>query len=366
MTKIKEIINHLSKIAPPQLQEDYDNAGLITGSSEWEVTGVLISLDCIEAIVDEAIDKKCNLIVCHHPIVFRGLKRLNGNNYVERVIIKAIKNDIAIFAIHTNLDNVIDGVNKKIAEKLSLKNLQILSPKKDTLKKITTFVPATHLEVLADAMHKAGAGQIGDYKDCSFRIPGTGTFIPSEGTEPFSGKVNEKSFEAETRIEMIFPFYLEEKIISAIKSVHPYQEVAYYIQSLDNVNQEVGAGMVGELESEMNTSDFLNYLKEKMELQVIKHTALVKNTIRKVAICGGAGSFLTQSVVKSGADIYISADYKYHEYFDADGKIIIADIGHYESEKFTNQLLYDLISNNFYTFAVHLTGVNTNPVFYYQ
>lgn len=366
MAIVKDIIKYLESIAPAHLQEDYDNCGLITGSADWVVTGTIISLDCLESVVEEAISKKCNLIVCHHPIVFKGIKKFSTNHYVNRTIVKAIKNDIAIYAIHTNLDNIITGVNKKIAEKIGLSNLSILVPKKNTLKKITTFVPASHLEVVADAMHKAGAGQIGQYKDCSFRVCGTGTFIPTENSSPFTGKINEKSYENETRIEMIFPFYLENQIISAMKLVHPYEEVAYFAQSVDNENQEVGAGLLGELDTEMGALEFLNHLKQNMELKVIKHTALVKNKIKKVAICGGSGSFLTQSAIFAGADIYISADYKYHEFFEADNKIIIADIGHYESEKFTNQLLYDLISNNFLTFAVHLTGVNTNPVFYYQ
>jgi dinuclear metal center YbgI/SA1388 family protein len=366
MILVRDVILTLNDVAHVSLQEEYDNAGLITGNPLTAISGILISLDCVESIVDEAVEKKCNLIVCHHPIVFRGLKKLNGNNYVEKTIIKAIKNDIAIYAIHTNLDNVIHGVNRKIADKLGLLNLKILAPKKNTLKKITTFVPTTHLESVVEAMHKAGAGQIGNYKECSFRVPGTGTYIPIENTNPYSGKLYEKSFETEVRVEMILPYYLENNIITAMKLAHPYEEVAYYIQNIDNVNQEIGSGIIGELKEPMNTIEFLSYLKNKMELNLIKHTALIKNKIQKIAICGGSGSFLTQQAINAGADIYISADYKYHEFFDADDKIIIADIGHYESEIFTIELLYDLISNKFNTFAVHLTGLNTNPVLYYK
>lgn len=363
--QVSQLIIFLNEIAPEQFQESYDNAGLITGHPDMEIKGVLIALDCIESIVDEAIHLGCNVIVAHHPIVFGGMKRFNGSNYVERTIIKAIKNDIAIYAIHTNLDNVIHGVNHKIAEKLELTDIEILSPKPSTLEKITTFVPEKYLEEVASAMHKAGAGQIGNYKDCSFRINGIGTFTPAAGSNPFTGTHHQKSYESEARIEMIFPSYLESKIINALKNAHPYEEVAYYIHTLQNHNQEIGAGITAYLKEAKNTEDFLIYLKEKMEIPVIKHTTLVKDKIKKIAICGGAGSFLTKAAINSGADIYISSDYKYHEFFDADGKIIIADIGHFESEKYTIDLLYDLIINNFSTFATHYTKIITNPIKFY-
>jgi dinuclear metal center YbgI/SA1388 family protein len=365
MTRVKDITSFLNSIAPSSLQEDYDNAGLIVGENETIVTGVLVCLDCTEAIIEEAIMLGCNMVVAHHPIVFRGLKKFNNANYVERTIIKAIKNDVAIFAIHTNLDNIIEGVNAKICQKIGLTNTKILAPKPQMLKKITTFVPKDFVEEVADALHSAGAGQIGKYKECSFRVEGTGTFTPAPGSNPFVGKIDHKSMENEVRIEMIFPNYLKSNILKALKKAHPYEEVAYYLHTLDNENQEIGAGMVGELEKPMEIQSFLAMLKEKMDLKVIKHTKILKEKVQKIAVCGGSGSFLTKNVLSSGADIYISADYKYHEYFDADGQIMIIDIGHFESEKYTIDLLFDLISNNFSNFALHCTKNSTNPINYY-
>lgn len=364
-TSIKEVLIFLNEMAPYQYQEDYDNSGLIVGNENDEVKGILISLDCTEAIVDEALSLGCNVVLAHHPIIFKGLKKITGKNYVERTIIKAIKNDITIISCHTNLDNVITGVNKKIADKLGLQNLKILSPKSNTLKKITSYVPQSHLEQVADALHHAGAGQIGKYKDCSFRVEGTGTFTPGEDTQPFSGEKNVKSFEKEVRIEMIFPAHIERKIVSALKNSHPYEEVAYYVYPVTNEDQAIGSGMIGEIFIPYNVNDFMDYLKLKLELKVIKHTIPIKNSISKIALCGGAGSFLTQNAIQSGADVFISSDYKYHEFFDADEQIMIIDIGHFESEKFTNELLFDLISNKFTNFALHCTKTITNPINYY-
>jgi dinuclear metal center YbgI/SA1388 family protein len=365
MTRIKDIASFLHKIAPAKLQEDYDNAGLIVGEESTEVKGILVSLDCTEAIIDEAIATGCNLVVAHHPIVFRGLKRFNNANYVERTIIKAIKNDIAIFAIHTNLDNVLQGVNRKICDKIGLKNVKILAPKPQTLKKITTFSPPEYTDKISLAMHEAGAGQIGNYRDCSFLTDGIGTFTPIEGSNPFSGNIHVKSHDKEVKIEMIFPSHLQQNILKALKENHPYEEVAFYLNTLDNENQEIGAGMVGGLASEMEVIDFLELLKTNMELKIIKHTAILKQKIQKIAVCGGSGSFLTRNAIGSKADVFISADYKYHEFFDADNKIMIVDIGHFESEKYTIDLIFDLISNNFSNFALHCTKLSTNPINYY-
>jgi dinuclear metal center YbgI/SA1388 family protein len=363
--KIQDLIHYLETVAPPALQEDYDNAGLIVGDKSSDISGVLVCLDCIEAVVDEAILLGCNIIVAHHPIVFRGLKRFNGKNYVERTIIKAIKHDIAIYAIHTNLDNVHTGVNDVIANKIGLQHKRILSPKRQTLRKIVCYVPDSHTEAVCDAMHSAGGGQIGQYKDCSFRSEGMGTFTPSGSAQPYSGAIGTKSYEKETRIEMIFAIYDEAKMLSALHRAHPYEEIAYYIYNLENVNQEVGSGMIGSLAQPMSPVAFMQHLKSSMDLHVIKHTAWVKDVISTVAVCGGSGSFLTHQAIVSGADVYITADYKYHEFFDADDKMTIIDIGHYESEKYTIELLYSLIIKNFSTFATHYTKVNTNPIQYF-
>lgn len=365
MAKVKDIVRHLESIAPPSLQESYDNASLITGSPSMEVSGVLVTLDCIESVVEEAIDRDCNLIVAHHPIVFRGLKQLNGKNYVERTIIKAIKNDIAIYAIHTNLDNVINGVNRKIANKLGLENVKILAPKKNTLQKLVTFIPVADSDEVIQSMHQAGAGTIGNYSDCSFRVTGTGYFRPNADANPIIGVSGDLEEVEENRVELIYPRHLQGSIVNALKSTHPYEEVAYYISDLENSNQEVGSGMIGELPVEMTVSEFLFYLKEKMDLNTIRYTEKEQPKIKKIAVCGGAGSFLLGHAKGHKADAFVTADFKYHEFFDAEGEIMIADIGHYESEIFTKELLHSFLREKFANIATCLSRVDTNPVKYF-
>lgn len=363
--KIQDITNLLEKTAPASLQETYDNAGLITGDHSWECSGIITCLDATEAVVNEAIEKKCNLIVAHHPIVFKGLKKITGKNYVEQTIITAIKNDIAIYAIHTNLDNVLHGVNGKIADVLGLVNRQVLLPKENMLLKLAVFVPFDHADKLRDALFAAGAGNIGNYSDCSFTTDGRGSFKAGENTNPFVGKPGERHYEKETRLELIFPVWLKPQVLKAMRSAHPYEEIAYDVYGLDNTLQQTGSGMLGELGKEVPEKEFLENLKKIFKLSVIRHTAFTNRPIRKVALCGGAGSFLTGAAKSAGADVYISSDIKYHEFFDADGRLLLADIGHYESEQFTIDLLFDLLREKFPNFAVLKTGLNTNPVKYF-
>ncbi|MFC3417809.1 Nif3-like dinuclear metal center hexameric protein [Algoriphagus hitonicola] len=362
--KIHEVISFLEQTAPPAYQESYDNATLITGNPSQDLKGILCTLDCTEAVVEEAISLGANLIVAHHPIVFKGLKSLTGRNYVERTVIKAIKNDIAIFAIHTNLDHVAHGVNKRIANRLGLSQTKILKPKNQILQKLVFFVPKDHKNEVLDAVFEAGAGQIGDYKNCSFQLDGMGTFTPAEGAKPFCGEVGVPQFEAEVRAEVILPAFLSSKIVKAMKKAHPYEEVAYYLSNLENENQEVGAGMVGELVESMEAADFLDYLKERMNLQIVKHTAIFDRKIKKIALCGGAGIFLLGDAKRAKADVFITSDVKYHEFFDAEGQLILCDIGHYESEIYTKELLGELLSQNFPNIALYLTKVVTNPTSY--
>lgn len=361
---ISDIIQHLETIAPVHFQESYDNAGLITGDASSECTGIIISLDAIEAVIDEAINKKCNLVVAHHPIIFKGLKKLTGKNYVERTIVKAIKNDIAIYAIHTNLDNIKKGVNNKIAEKIGLQNLQMLQPKEQLLKKLITFAPENKAEEVRKALFNAGGGQLGKYSECSFNTAGTGTFKPLEGADPYVGVIGKRHEEKELKIEVIFPGYIEQKIIRAMIDAHPYEEVAYDVISLGNYLSDVGSGLIGELEEAMDETEFLGRIKTAFGLKVIKHTSLSGRRVKTIALCGGAGSFLIPVAVSNKADVYITSDIKYHEFFDA-GTMLLADIGHYESEQFTIDLLYDILSGKYPNFAVRKTKVNTNPVNYY-
>ncbi|WP_343562755.1 Nif3-like dinuclear metal center hexameric protein [Sphingobacterium sp.] len=365
--KIKAVIQYLEQLAPLDLQETYDNAGLIVGKADQEITKVLISLDCTEEVVQEAIEKGCNLIISHHPIVFKGLKKFNGKNYVERTVIKAIENRIALYAIHTNLDNVTGGVNSKIADKLGLVNQAILESKPNVLRKMVVFVPRSHVEEVRKALFDAGAGQIGKHYDqCSFNTAGYGSFRPLAGAEPAIGEIGTQERVEETRIEVIYKRSIERKLLLALYEAHPYEEVAYDLFDLQNTAGEIGAGMIGNLSEPMDELGFLAYLKENLKLNVIRHTALLGKKVSRVAVCGGAGSFLLGAAKRSGADFFVTADYKYHEFFDAEGEIVIADTGHFESEQFTQELLYDIITKKFPNFATLTTEIDTNPIKYYS
>jgi dinuclear metal center YbgI/SA1388 family protein len=364
--KVKEITDLLENIAPLSLQENYDNAGLLTGNSEQTITNILITLDSTEDVIEEAIQKGCNLIIAHHPIIFSGLKKLNGKNYVERTIIKAIKNDIAIYAIHTNLDNVHTGVNKKIAERLGLLNTRILVPATGKIKKLSVFVPLTHFDLVRTSLFDAGCGNIGNYSECSFSIEGKGTFKANLNSKPFVGNIGELYQEKEAKLETVFPSHLHNKVMQALINTHPYEEVAYDILTLENAYAQVGSGMIGELPEPLGIEQFLKHVKQTMNTNTIRYTHTIKNKIHKVAVCGGAGSFLIKHAIASGADAFVTADIKYHEFFDAEDQLIIADIGHYESEIFTKELLKDVILEKFPTFAVLLSETITNPIKYYN
>ncbi|PJJ80475.1 Nif3-like dinuclear metal center hexameric protein [Mucilaginibacter auburnensis] len=363
--KLAQLTAYLESLAPLSYQEDYDNAGLIVGNPDMEIHQALISLDCIEAVVDEAIATGCQLIISHHPIVFKGLKKFNGKTYVERVVEKAIRNNIAIYAIHTNLDNIDTGVNARICQTLGLQNCRVLAPKQGLLKKLVAYVPNSHAEQVRNALFHAGAGNIGNYSECSFSSAGSGTFKGGDDTTPYVGEPGERHTESEVKIETIYPVNLESKILMALVLAHPYEEVAYDLYNLTNQHQQVGSGMIGELEIPMDEEQFLSMVKDKLNAQVIRHTELRYKTVKKVAVCGGAGGFLLKQAVAAGADFFVTADYKYHEFFDAEGKIVIADVGHFESEQFTQQLLCEIIQKKFSNFAVRLTEINTNPVKYY-
>lgn len=361
----KDIIDVLEQFAPPSLQESYDNSGLLTGDVNSSITGVLISLDCTEEVVDDAIKKNCNMIISHHPIVFSGLKKLTGKNYTERTIIKAIKNDILLYAIHTNLDNVYNGVNAKIAEKLGLINTRVLAPAKGKLLKLVTFVPLSHADDVRNAIFNAGGGVISEYDCCSFNVEGKGTFRGSDNTNPYVGEKGKIHFENEIRIEVILPDYLKNIVVAAMIKAHPYEEVAYDIYLLENEHQRIGSGLIGELKNPVDEVQILNDIKNKLKAKCIRYSALLNKKVQKIALCGGAGSFLLKNAIAAGADLFITSDFKYHQFFDAENRIVIADIGHYESEQFTIELIRDVLIEKFPTFAFHFTEVNTNPINYY-
>lgn len=362
--KLQELTTFLETIAPLAYQEDYDNSGLIIGDPNMDISGALISLDCTEVIVDEAIENGFNLIISHHPIVFKGLKKINGKSYVERVVMKAIKHDIAIYAIHTNFDHVLEGVNKKICDKLGLKNFSILKAKDDALKKLVTFCPEADAEKVRQAIFNAGGGGIGNYSECSYNTNGFGTFKAGGGANPHVGEIDKRHHESEVRIETIYPSIIERKLIASLVEAHPYEEVAFDLYPLNNSYSQVGSGMIGNLETDCDELEFLSHVKEKLNAKVIRHTGLRGKKIRRVAVCGGAGSFLLTNAINAGADVFITSDFKYHEFFDAEEKLIIADVGHFESEQFTQELLLEIIRDKFRNFALRLTVHNTNPINY--
>jgi dinuclear metal center YbgI/SA1388 family protein len=362
--KIKEITGFLEDYAPLNYQEGYDNCGLIIGDPNLEAKGALITLDCTEQVIDEAIESGCNLVIAHHPIIFNGIKKLNGSNYIERTVIKAIKNAIAIYAIHTNLDNVHNGVSAKIAERLGLEDCRVLVPKSNLLRQLVVYCPTKNTEELKTALFNNGAGTIGNYDQCSFTSVGVGTFRANRDCKPFVGGIAEQHSEDENRIEVVYPKHKEKEILKAMKIAHPYEQVAYQVYMLENKHQLVGSGIIGKLKKVEKTESFLRQIKTNMRTSCVRHSALVKKEVRCVAVCGGSGSFLLNNAKEAGADIFITADLKYHEFFDAENDIVIADIGHYESEQFTKDLIYDLLTKNFTKFVVQLSKVNTNPIKY--
>lgn len=362
--KIKEIVNALERFAPLPLQDGFDNAGLQIGLTDAEATGALLCLDVTEAVLDEAIALGYNLIISHHPLIFKGYKSITGRDYVERCIIKAIKNEITIYSAHTNLDNTWGGVNFKIAEKIGLQKIQILEPRSGCLMKLVTFVPNNYSEKVRNALYEAGCGCIGNYDACSFNTAGAGTFRAQIGTHPFCGKVGEIHTENEMRIETILPAYRKPEVIKALLSVHPYEEPAFDFYPLENSWKQAGSGVIGQLETEETELDFLKRIKKTFEVGCIRHNKLTGREIKTVALCGGAGAFLLPLAIRHGADVFITGEIKYHDYFGYDQEILLAEIGHYESEQYTKEIFYNIIRDLFPDLAVQQTKINTNPIKY--
>ncbi|MET6991938.1 Nif3-like dinuclear metal center hexameric protein [Sediminicola arcticus] len=362
---VNEVTRILEELAPLAYAEDFDNVGLLIGDKKMEVTGILVTLDTLENVVDEAIEKKCNLIVSFHPIIFSGLKKITGKNYVERVVLKCIKNDVALYSMHTALDNAPIGVNAKICEVLGVKNPKILIPQKGTIKKLTTYVPKANAQELKEALFSAGAGNIGNYSNCSFSVNGTGSYMAGPTAIPTIGELGKVHYEEETQISVTYSKGNQANIINALLQTHPYEEVAYEIQTLENKNQHIGIGMVGTLETPMREEDFMQWVKEQMNVSCIRHSNLLAKKIRKVAVLGGSGSFAISAAKGAKADIFITADLKYHQFYEAENKIVLADIGHFETEQFTKNLLVDYLTKKIPNFAISLSESITNPIKYY-
>ena len=362
--KISEIISLIEEVAPISLQEEYDNAGLQVGNKNNEATGALLCIDVTEDVVDEAIQKGLNLIISHHPLLFKGLKNITGKNYIERVVIKAIKNDISIYSAHTNLDNAQGGVNFKIAEKLRLKNVQILSPHKDKLLKLIVFVPTLEADKVREAMLNAGAGKIGNYDMCSYNMTGFGTFRACEGAEPYCGEIGAIHNENEVRIEVILPDYEKNKVLNAMIKAHPYEEPAYDIIQLENANSYAGSGVVGEFDEPMEEKDFLMMVKTVFKVGAVKYSPLTGKKIKKVALCGGSGAFLINDAIRANADLFLTGEIGYHNFFMAENRILLVEAGHYETEQYTKDIFCDIITKKFPNFAVQYTSVEPNPINY--
>jgi dinuclear metal center YbgI/SA1388 family protein len=360
--KLSKITSFFNEKAPNRLQEKYDNSGLLLGDPNIDISKALISLDVTDEIIDEAIAKNCDLIISHHPLIFKPIKKLISQNLTERLVVRAIKNDIALFAIHTNLDNVSDGVNNILAKKLGIINHKILSPSASKLNKIVCFCPSLHIDKVKEAMFNAGAGHIENYDNCSFSSKGVGSFRALEGAQPFVGEKHKIHHEEEIRIETIVPDFKTADVIRNMTEAHPYEEVAYDIYQLENKSNITGAGMIGELIEEMDISEFLHFVKKQLNTKYIKHNKLLERKIKKVAICGGSGSFLINEAHHQKADIYITGDIKYHEYFEHQGEMTIVDAGHYETEQFTKELIHSFLNEKFPNFAVQISETITNPV----
>ncbi len=363
--QVKDITKVLEKFAPPALQESYDNAGLLVGEKEKEIDAVLLCLDVTEDVVEEAILKKCGLIVSHHPLIFRGLKKITGSNPVERIVMRALRENIALFASHTNIDNTWGGVNSRIAGKIGLSKQQVILPADGILRKLVVFVPSVHAPKVREAIFNAGAGHIGEYDHCSFNLEGEGSFRGSDESKPFAGSAGAIHYEKEVRVETIFPAFLENSIIKSMIKAHPYEEVAYDIYALQNHWDRAGMGIVGELNNHNDPYSFLSFLKSLFGTKSIRHTKPPEKDIERVAVCGGSGSSLIREAKRHNADVFVSGDFKYHDFFDGGPDMMIADIGHFESEQFTVEIFYEILTKNFPNFAVHFSDVNTNPIHYF-
>lgn len=363
MQKIQSITDCLEQWAPTSLALSYDNCGLLVGDPNQLVKKALVSLDVTEGVVQEAIDQQANLIIAHHPVIFKGLRSIRPTTDSQRAIILAIKHDIAIYAIHTNLDRVDDGVNKALADRLNLSNRSVLE-EASNLYKLITFVPTKDLQVVRNALFSIGAGSIGEYKKTSFVSSGVGSFQGSASSNPSIGKAGEFTEVEEEKLEVLLTDTLLSSALKTLQEHHPYEEVAYDIVPLQNKNQSHGSGMIGELREPLSPDDFIQYLTNHLGLQLVRHSPLIKSKIKRVAICGGAGFDLLKNARQKGADAYVTADLKYHDFFEADSSLLLCDIGHYESEHWVIQEIKDYLTRNFANFAVLSTTVNTNPVHY--
>ncbi|MXV37726.1 Nif3-like dinuclear metal center hexameric protein [Flavobacteriaceae bacterium Ap0902] len=363
--KLKEIIKVLENWAPKSDAEDFDNVGLQVGDPEQDIEKALVTLDITDEVVNQAIEENAHLIITFHPLIFKGLKQLSGKNRIERLVVKAIQHNIALYAIHTNLDAQLDGVNGMIAERLGLEDCKILIPKTEDLFKLKFFVPHMDAEKVKDAIFSTGAGTIGNYAECSFNTEGYGTFKPIKGANPTLGTLDQRHEEPETKVEILIQQKEINNVLSMMKSAHPYEEVAYDLIPLKNENQTKGMGQIGKLKEPMAAESFLKLVKNQLTTTCVRHSDLIHKKIEKVAILGGSGAFAISPAKMAGADAFVTADLKYHDFFLAENGILLCDVGHFESEQYTKNLITRYLSEIFPNFAILTSDINTNPVNYY-
>jgi dinuclear metal center YbgI/SA1388 family protein len=362
--KLKEIISAFESFAPVAFQEDYDNSGLTVGDPDMEISAVLLCIDITLEVIEEALRKGANLVISHHPVLFKPLSKITGKTATEKILLLSIRQNIALFCAHTNLDNILQGVNHKICLKLGIQKPEILRPQKDSLKKLVTYVPVKYADAVRQALFEAGAGHIGNYDACSFNVNGEGTFCAQEGAVPFIGEMGKLHTEKETRIETIFPAIFKPQIIQALLKVHPYEEAAYDIFPIDNTFRQVGSGIIGELSTPEDENDFLNQVKATFGCTMLRHSQLLNRPVKRIAVCGGSGAFLIPAAISAGADVFLTGEIKYHQFFDAENRIVVTDIGHYESEQFTIEIFYDILIKKIPNFAIHFSSIKTSPIYY--
>ena len=366
---VGELIKQIEDWAPPGAAWEKDNVGLQVGSRGDKLKNILLCLELDEEVLKQAIKKKCNLIFTHHPLIFNPIKNLDFEKSKQaRLIQHLIKQNISLYSAHTNLDFTRDGVSFELAKSLKLKNVTFLEHEEANQFKVVIFLPAVNVDELSEALFSVGGGVIGNYENCSFRIAGEGTFKGNEDSNPVIGKKGNTEKVEEVRLELIVDSWNLGRIVNAIKKHHPYEEPAYDIYPLKNKNTNFGAGAIGELDKELSEKEFLNFVSKSLKIGKLKYCIGSGKKIKKVAVCGGSGSELLSRAINSGADAFITADIKYHAYHDAEGKILLIDAGHYETEigslNIVKKRIEKILSGKDYIKVFKFSG-STNPVKFY-
>ena len=360
---IKDVTTFLEQKFPLYLQEDFDNCGVQCGDVRQEISGAMVCFEMSEQVIDEAIDKGCNLVISHHPLMLkRGICKIVPTDRVGAMICKALAHNMVLYSMHTNIDSGEGGGNDAFAEKLRLRNVKVLEPHKGMYRKLVVFVPKENAETLKSALFAVGCGVQGNYDSCGYTLHGQGQFRPLEGANPHIGEENHLEHVDEERVEMIYPTGLQRAVVQAIYDNHPYEEPAFDLLPLENESRTIGLGRIGELPKELPVSDFLGYLKDNLGFIHCRYCGDETKMIRKVAVCGGGGSSFIDLAIASGADAYVSGDFKYHDFFKSYQKTLLVDIGHYEGEFFIKNIIFNLLNEKFSTFATLISKMESLEV----